>query len=123
MTDIRLNEHYHDRGIVKYNGFYTSEHTAILQSNKQKRSKINQQLRQMTPEEISIIIENAILKQQYLSIQLESVDEDGHYYDNIVGVVVGHDDLGIYLSNEKVDYDEIRHVDIVNRKKWSEVIA
>ncbi len=75
----------------------------------------------MTAEEISRTVKNSILKQLCLSIHLKNFDGNGHYYDNIVGVVVGIDDLGIYLSNEKVDYDEVRHMSIVNRGKWTKI--
>lgn len=118
---IELNRHYHDRGMKKWAGFYLSEHTAIIESAKTTRRKENPQKPQMSVEEISTLLHHAQLKVIQVSIQLESVDGEGRYDDDVVGQVAGYDELGIYINREKVGYDEIRHVELYQPLKWSDL--
>ncbi|OJG30521.1 hypothetical protein RV00_GL001976 [Enterococcus devriesei] len=36
-------------------------------------------------------------------------------------MIRGYDELGIYIGDQKVHYDEIRNVEVYNWKKWSEL--
>lgn len=114
-----LNEEYHDRGIKKWAGFYLSEHTAVQEKLTDERQKINLQKQQLDPEEIASIVNEAILKNKSVAIQIEAVDQNGYYRDDVIGLVVGGDELGIYINDTKVDFDEIRNVQFVNLKKWT----
>lgn len=114
-----LNEEYHDRGIKKWAGFYLSEHTAVQEKLTDERQKINLQKQQLDPEEIASIVNEAILKNKSVAIQIEAVDQNGYYRDDVIGLVVGGDELGIYINDTKVDFDEIRNVQFVSLKKWT----
>ncbi|MRI81344.1 hypothetical protein [Fundicoccus ignavus] len=48
-----------------------------------------------------------------ISIQLEAVDRDGYYQPDIMGYIYAWDNLGIYINQEKVHFDEIRHVEFI----------
>lgn len=119
MTE--LNRYYHDRGLKKYSGFYLSEHSAKIESSKKVRGKFNLAKPRMNSLDIQGVLNQAILKSSQVSIQIEAVDEEGYYYDDVTGRIAGYDELGIYISNEKVSYDEIRHIDIYQPPKWSEL--
>lgn len=54
-------------------------------------------------------------------IQLEAIDSEGNYFDDIVGKLLGYDELGFYVGNQKVGYDEIRHIELDHTKKWSDL--
>ncbi|ALV20817.1 MULTISPECIES: hypothetical protein [Carnobacterium] len=114
-----LNEEYRDRGIKKWAGFYLSEHTAVQEKLSSERTKVNQQKRQMNQGEIEIVINESIVKNKSVAIQLENVDQNGFYYDDVVGHIVGGDELGIFINNTKVDFDEIRNIQFVVLKKWN----
>lgn len=43
---------YEDRGMMKWIGFYLSDHTAVLNKESAARSRINSEKEQMTVEEI-----------------------------------------------------------------------
>ena len=46
---------------------------------------------------------------------------EGKYLDDVVGMIKGYDELGIYIDDQKVDYDEIRHVELYDWHKRSEL--
>ncbi len=118
-----MNEHffdnYHDRGMKKWAGFYLSEHTAIMEKLKLTEIQTIPQKEPQSPEIISQLIETAILKDLPISIQKEEVDQEGHYKPDIAGKICGYDSLGIYVHNEKIEYENIRHIGLTSHKKWS----
>ncbi|MBT2731461.1 hypothetical protein [Carnobacterium sp. ISL-102] len=114
-----LNEEYHDRGIKKWAGFYLSEHTVAQEKLTDERQKSNPQKQQLDPQEIALVINEAILKNRSVAVQIEAVDQNACYKDDIVGLVAGGDELGIYINDTKVDFDEIRNVQFISLKKWT----
>lgn len=114
-----LNEEFHDRGIKKWAGFYLSEHTAAQESLAAERKTANHQKQQMDTDEIASIINDAILKNKQVAVQIEAVDYNGNYSDDIVGMIAGGDEMGIYIGDNKVNFDEIRNVEFINIKKWT----
>ncbi|TNW90597.1 hypothetical protein FIU56_14155, partial [Enterococcus faecium] len=44
--------------------------------------------------------------------------QQNHPYD-IVGKILGSDELGIYVGKDKIHYDEIRHIEFYQDNKWS----
>lgn len=114
-----LNKEYHDRGIKKWAGFYLSEHTAVQEKLTDERHEVNPQKQQMDPQEIALVVNESILKNKSIAIQIEAVDQNGYYKDDVVGLVVGGDELGIYVNDTKVDFDEIRNIQFISLKKWT----
>ncbi|EDP67683.1 hypothetical protein CAT7_03279 [Carnobacterium sp. AT7] len=114
-----LNEEYHDRGIKKWAGFYLSEHTAAQENLTAEMKKVNPQKKQMDSEEITSVINEAILKNKSVAIQIEAVDQNGYYKDDVIGLVIGGDELGIYVNDTKIDFDEIHNIQFVSLKKWT----
>ncbi|MER2293967.1 MAG: hypothetical protein ABS913_01455 [Desemzia incerta] len=119
MSD--LNEEFRDRGIKKWAGFYLSEHTAVQESLIANRKKVNHQKPQMGMDEIISIINEAVLKSKQVAIQVEEVDANSHYNDDVVGPVSGGDEMGIYVGHTKINFDEIRNIQFVNFKKWNQL--
>jgi len=119
MINNKIIIDYQDRGMAKWGGFYLSEHSAEISKDNKQRNKINIQKERMTTEEIDQVLSEARLKTEMISIQKEIVDQDNNYMDDITGFISGYDELGIWLGEEKVHYDEIRNAAIVPFKKWS----
>ena len=72
----------------------------------------------MTTEEITEVLDAAILKRKVVGIQKEERDSEGYYPDDIIGEIREHDELGIFVGDHKVHYDEVRHVEIQDLDKW-----
>jgi len=112
---------YQDRGVIKYNGFYLSDHTERLDKEKESK-KVNPRKMQMDSDEIGIILTEAARSNLEVAIQKEERDLNGNYPDDISGKINGYDELGIFVSNQKVNYDEIRNIEIISFKKWSSLL-
>lgn len=112
---------YQDRGMLKWIGFYLSDQTAAIQKDVAERSKVNNKKEQMYGEEIERVLNEARIKNKPVAIQLEALNAEAQYYDDVVGMIRGYDELGVYIDNQKVHYDEIRNVEFHDWKKWSEL--
>nr|BAK55669.1 hypothetic protein [Enterococcus durans] len=110
---------YEDRGIIKWQGMYLSDHTEKIASKTKETAQVNVAKTQMTTEAISEVLNKALIKRESVAIQIKERDSEGYYPNDIVGVVLGHDELGIYVGSSKVNYDEIRHVEFYHPVKWS----
>ncbi|NTJ95964.1 hypothetical protein HQ659_12490 [Enterococcus faecium] len=110
---------YNDRGRLKWAGFYLSDHTEEIDAENEQRTNYNLAKEQMTIEEISKILKTAIIKNKTICIQKEERDMDGYYPEDIVGKIIGSDELGIYVGEDKVHYDEMRHIEFYHEQKWS----
>lgn len=120
LSDPYFND-YHDRGIKKWNGFYLSEHTAIINAENAAARKTVPKKERMTESEIGQILEFAFNNRRQIVVQLEIVDSEGKYNDDTIGFIEGFDELGLMIGQEKVHYDEIRNIELLNFKKWSDV--
>lgn len=114
-------KNYKDRGMVKWAGFYLSEHTDTLHNEKTAEANRPVQKMQMDVDEIGEILSEAVLKSRKIVIQIEERDSNGYYRPDIIGMIQGSDELGIYVGGTKVGYDEIRNVAFSNELKWSDM--
>ncbi|WP_458203028.1 hypothetical protein [Enterococcus faecium] len=112
---------YNDRGRLKWTGFYLSDHTEKIDADVEQRANQNLAKEQMTTEEITEVLNAAVLKRKTVCIQKEEQDSEGYYPDDIIGKIKGHDELGIFVGDYKVHYDEIRHAEIQELDKWSQL--
>lgn len=113
---------YEDRGMLKWIGFYLSDQTAAINKDVKERSKMNKQKEQLDGEEIERILNEARIKNRPVAIQLNNLNSDAHYADDVTGMIRGYDSLGIYIDSKRVLYDEIRNVEFFDWHKWSELI-
>lgn len=112
---------YEDRGLLKWMGFYLSDHTEKIDKENEIRQNVNLAKPQMETSEIQEILARSALKRLPVCIQKEERDLEGFYPDDIIGLVNGGDELGLYVSGHKVGYDEIRNIELLDWHKWSEL--
>ncbi|MBC9786969.1 hypothetical protein GLO25_00720 [Carnobacterium maltaromaticum] len=100
-------------------GMYLSEHTASLQAEKKKLLKVVPVKPRMSSEDIEKVIDMAILRSSLVAIQIEAVDDDGNYSEDIIGELEGYDELGFWVDGQLVEYDSIRNIQEYAQLKWS----
>ncbi|MBP2098887.1 hypothetical protein [Enterococcus rivorum] len=110
---------YQDRKMAKWTGFYLSEHTSVIEKERQLKSQTNVKKDRLSMEEIDVVLYTARLYNKPVSIQKEELDAEGNYPEDVIGIIEGYDCLGIIVNGCKIDYDEIRHVEIKEFEKWS----
>lgn len=117
---MSYGESYQDRGMVKWAGFYLSEHTDTLNDQMTREKNCPQQKMQMNIDEIGTILSETQRRNKEITIQIEERDSNGYYKPDTVRVIKGFDELGIFVGNTKIGYAEIRHVAFSNDLKWSD---
>ena len=117
---MELNRYYEDRGMMKYNGFYLSEHTASIEKDRNNRYAVIAGKDEMAESDMYQLIEYALFKYQQVSIQLNMKDIEGDFLPDIFGFIEGYDETGLYINETKVPFDLIRHVMLIETTKWYE---
>lgn len=113
---------YQDRGMMKWIGFYLSDHTAVLNKEEKERNFINQEKPKMELEEIGEVLQQAYLQCKRVAIQLEALDSEGNFPADLNGKIVGQREAKIFLDEEErgmlhLTIEQIHHVEIVGSKK------
>jgi len=117
---MSYGESYQDRGMVKWAGFYLSEHTDTLNDQMTREKNCPQQKMQMDIDEIGTILSETQRRNKEITIQIEERDSNGYYKPDTFGVIKGFDELGIFVGNTKIGYAEIQHVAFSNDLKCSD---
>lgn len=109
----RFFEHdYRDRGILKWQGYYLSDHTAALKKQAKQEAKKYPGRAQQSLEEMSQLLSQAYANGQTVSIQLNNRDLDGHFLPDLVGKVIGYEDDRVYLAGQEgVALGDVRNVE------------
>lgn len=109
---------YVDRGIIKWNGMYLSEHTEQMYNEQAAIKNRPTQKLQMTTNQIQSVLVEGFKNSLVIGIQKEERNLDGDYSPDVIGHIIGFDERGLFIDQQKVDFDEIRHVEIRSTPKW-----
>lgn len=110
----RFLHEYHDRGMMKWNGFYLSDHTSkfnkMSRSNQIKRSRKHSE--QMAEVEITRVINQAIIKKQTVKIELNIRNLDNEISEFITGKIKGFVEDKLFIGHETVILEEIYSIHV-----------
>lgn len=115
---MELNDYYQERGIVKYQGFFLSDHKSTLAKDEFDRYNIIQPKDEQDESAIFEILNDAVTTNAHVSIQLNLRDIEGNFMPDVTGQVKGHDEIGIYIDDYKLRIDQVRHIEIIRVGKW-----
>ncbi|MCM0582230.1 hypothetical protein H9L19_00410 [Weissella diestrammenae] len=106
---------YHDRGMVKWQGYYLSDHTEDVADDTSKRkAQANQvAMPEMTIEEISRVLAYAYVNFMAVSIQERNRNEEGFNASIITGFVSGQNDDWVYIGKKAFKMDDIMWAEYV----------
>lgn len=107
---------YHDRGMLKWAGYFLSDHTSALKQNKKDERPEKLQTKQPV-DEVSRLLADAWQHHRPVHLQLNQLQES-KIVESITGLVVGFYDnvIGIQISDEKInqiELAEIRNVTLI----------
>ncbi|WP_137644868.1 hypothetical protein [Lactiplantibacillus plajomi] len=108
----RFFEHdYHDRGIVKWQGFFLSDHTSALNKVRARERTVIQGRPVQPLSARTVILADAFAQGYRVKIQLATLDRNGHFYPDLIGTVSGYNATNIVLNGSTfVSLDQIRNV-------------
>lgn len=110
-----LKHDYHDRGMMKWQGFYLSDHTSnISKTAKQKKEMYEQQHGPlMEAEEIIEIINQAIVKNKRVQVDLAEQTIDGIVPKPISGLIQGWFGQQLYVNDKAIIMEEIQSIKLI----------
>lgn len=102
---------YHDRGMMKWQGFYLSDHTAALNQQNQQLNAFYVPRPQQSLAELTQVLADAYQSQQLVTIQLKTVDQNNHHLPDITTLIHGYNANDIVIDPDCfVPLQEIRNV-------------
>lgn len=104
-----LKYDYHDRGMMKWQGFYLSDHTSVLDKNNrvQDRKRNEKHIEAMTAEMIANTINDAIVKCYPVQIDKAERSIEGIVSSKVEGLISGWFGSQIIVANEAILIEEI----------------
>lgn len=113
VVDDFFEHSYHDRGRLKWQGFYLSDHTTALNKEKTLREKKIEYRSQQTLEEISKVLLEAYTKNKTVEIQLNNLDQNDNSAGNIKTKIKGYNEDNIFIENDRfVSIEDIRNIQL-----------
>lgn len=97
--------------MVKWQGFYLSDHTAALNQQKQQLNEVYIKQPQQSLVVITQMLADAYQRQQPVTIQLKTVDQNNHHLPDITTLSHGYDANDIVVDSDRfIPLQEIRNV-------------
>lgn len=106
-------EHYQDRGMVKWQGFYLSDQTKKINQRRKEQAYIEVKKDTMTLEDISQVLMKAYADARTVSVQLSLLNQEGNLQKSFKGHVLGVDGTNVMIDDHIVNIDDINHVEII----------
>ncbi|AMV60640.1 DNA-directed RNA polymerase beta subunit [Pediococcus damnosus] len=112
VTERFFKNDYHDRGMLKWGGFFLSDHTSAIKKMKQAEVP-EKQLPEQSLEKISQRLQQAWINKHFIHIQLKSL-LDGEKVDSLTGTVSGYYEEEIILADSEGELQAVKLEDIRN---------
>ncbi|MBS0936336.1 hypothetical protein [Lactiplantibacillus plantarum] len=103
---------YHDRGMVKWQGFYLSDHQIALKKEKAIRDKQHFLAPQQSLETVSSRLGDAYYYQYPVIIQLSELNTNGDPIPDIQTLIHGYNGDTIVIDNDQfISLSKINHIE------------
>lgn len=103
-------KNYQDRGMIKWAGFYLSDHTAQINTDYQKRNQVVKKRRSMSLQEIGEQLMCAFSTHKRVKVQLKIKNMEAQYEPDIEGWIEGYDEDEVMISGQKIKLSEINNI-------------
>lgn len=108
---------FKDRGMVRWFGFYLSDHTAAIHQRKKEEDELfsHHNHEQMNLSEMTNTISQALIHQQKILVERDLTEVKNHEFVDtppIIGYIEGWTELGLVIDQQEIPYDEIKYVEI-----------
>ncbi|WP_273712944.1 hypothetical protein [Leuconostoc mesenteroides] len=86
---------YRERGKIKWNGFFLSDHTSSLVKENVQRNQKTQKLPKIPLNEAQHILQHSCVNYHIVTVQQNIETNDGYLIPNVTGLVNGFTELGV----------------------------
>ncbi|MEX0380683.1 hypothetical protein AB3K25_05310 [Leuconostoc sp. MS02] len=101
---------YRERGKMKWQGFFLSDHTSSLKKDDNQRITVTKKLPRIPLSEVQNMLRSAAENYKKVTVQQNIKDLEGHMVPNVSGVVMGFSDNGVYINQKYIAFQNIRTV-------------
>ena len=101
---------YRERGKIKWNGFFLSDHTSSLVKEDVQRNQKTQKLPRIPLNEAQHILQHSCVNYHIVTVQQNIETYDGRLIPNVTGLVNGFTELGVYVNQQFIAFEDIRTV-------------
>lgn len=101
---------YRERGKIKCNGFFLSDHTSSLVKENVQRNQKTQKLPKIPLNEAQHILQHSCVNYHIVTVQQNIETNDGYLIPNVTGLVNGFTELGVYINQQFIAFEDIRTV-------------
>ncbi|WP_337090307.1 hypothetical protein [Leuconostoc pseudomesenteroides] len=110
MINNYFDNDYRERGKVKWNGYFLSDHTSALKREAQTQNSVPVKLPSMSLTACQNILRHASANYEFVTVQKNIENTDGNLVPNVTGLVDGFSDLGVYVQETYIAFENIRAV-------------
>jgi hypothetical protein len=103
-------KNYHDRGMMKWAGFYLSDHTQQLEKVSRDSHYLPPKQPQLSRDELTVLILKAFNHHLPIIIQLNTITADSEQIQEYQGYITALLEQGIYLGSQQFNLSEIHHI-------------
>lgn len=117
MVQHFLTHVYKDRGMMKWQGFYLSDHTSSLAKTKNESAAKYRLTHQtiMTADAIQTVINQAVKKRIAVSVDLAQRDQDGLLLAPVEGYIEGYVDDKIVVGKTLIALENIFAIQLLTK--------
>ncbi|MFC6316121.1 hypothetical protein ACFQHW_11150 [Lapidilactobacillus achengensis] len=101
---------YQDRGMLKWAGFYLSDHTQQLEKEAHLATKIVSQQAQQSRQELTELLLAAFNQHLTVTLQLNTIRLNDDKVEEISGNVTGFTEAGVLINGHEFLIDDLRHI-------------
>ncbi|WP_421000830.1 hypothetical protein ACOJIU_18065 (plasmid) [Carnobacterium maltaromaticum] len=92
----------------------------ILARKKKEKSYYGREKEQMSEDVIYSTLDDAVKTNSMVLIQIEEINTNGNYSEDILGWIEGYEGNNLYVSGNRIELDSIRNIQLYDQIKWSE---
>ena len=100
-------KNYRDRGMVKWAGFYLSDHVLKMHKKSKADAYVEVKKAEMSPEEVSKVLLKAFGESRIVSVQMRILNKEGELFWSFQGHVLGVDEDNVMIADHIVEIEEI----------------
>ncbi|WP_273951015.1 hypothetical protein [Leuconostoc mesenteroides] len=101
---------YRERGKIKWNGYFLSDHTSSLTKEGIQRNAITKKLPAISLNDAQDILRHASANYHAVAVQQNIKDNEGNLIPNVTGLINGFSELGVYIDHQFIAFEDIRTV-------------
>ncbi|CAK1253326.1 hypothetical protein [Fructobacillus tropaeoli] len=109
-----FEQDYHERGKIKWNGFFLSDHTQKINQSKKDRASIHEWLDETPVHEMQRACQEAFVNYRFILVQLNSTTSERLAPAPILIAIHSFNENGLWASNQYYAFASIRHLEVKN---------